>query len=138
MEYLPHYLDDYNGSELIIQEHYKTIYHHTPCSLYKYQSTYIQALPPLWDMPNYYYMYNLSSESKLIRPIRYNDFIVWGPPVSPRCQEAVDKMVEHGARLGVPLASHKTVGPILSLTLLGITVDTEANELRLPEDKLTR
>ena len=67
-----------------------------------------------------------------------DDFIVWGPPASPRCQEALDKMVEHCARLGVPLARHKTVGPTSSLTFLGITVDTEANELRLPEDKLTR
>ena len=39
--------------------------------MYKYQSTYIQALPPLWDMPNYYYMYSLSYGSELIRPIRY-------------------------------------------------------------------
>ena len=41
--------------------------------MYKYQSTYIQALPPLWDMPKYYYMYSLSSGSESIRPIRYNE-----------------------------------------------------------------
>ena len=42
-----------------------------PHSIYKYQSTYMQALPPLRDMPNYYYMHSLLSGSELIRPIRY-------------------------------------------------------------------
>ena len=46
-----------------------TIYHNT---LYKYQSTYIQSLPPLWHRHDYYYMYSLLYRLELIRPIRYN------------------------------------------------------------------
>ncbi len=39
-------------------------------------------------------------------------------------------------RLGVPLAPEKIVGPTTELTYLGIVIDTEKMELRLPEDKL--
>ena len=67
-----------------------------------------------------------------------DDFIVWGPPGSPRCQEALDTMVQCCAQLGVPLVTHKTVGPTSCLTFLGITIDTNANELRLPDDELAR
>ena len=56
-----------NGSELIIEEHYNTIYH-TLCTN---TSRHIQALSPLWDMPNYYYMYSLLFGSELIKPILY-------------------------------------------------------------------
>ena len=67
-----------------------------------------------------------------------DDFIVIGPPRSPQCQQALDTMIRSCAHLGVPLASQKTVGPTTCLTFLGITIDTLANELRLPPDKLTR
>ena len=42
------------------------------------------------------------------------------------------------AHLEVPLVADKTVGPMTCLTFLGITIDTEANELRLPEEKLAK
>ena len=59
-----------NGSKLIsIQENYKMIHHSLSI---KFQSTYIQALPPLWERHNYYYMNSLSYGLELIRPIRYN------------------------------------------------------------------
>ena len=45
-----------------IQEHYNTIHH----TLYKYQTTYIQVLPPLQDMHDCYYMYIIPYELKLI------------------------------------------------------------------------
>ena len=47
-------------------------------------------------------------------------------------------MLSTFAPLGVPLVVHKTVGPTACLTFLGITIDTVANELRLPADKLER
>ena len=67
-----------------------------------------------------------------------DDFIVLGPPHSSRCQWALDILLATFARLGVPLAVDKTVGPIACLTFLGIVIDTVANELRLPADKLER
>ena len=41
-------------------------------------------------------------------------------------------------RLRVPIAPHKTVGPTVQLQYLGIILDTDSMEARLPLDKLTR
>ena len=40
--------------------------------------------------------------------------------------------------LNVPLAKHKTVGPITSIEYLGIILDTDNMLAKLPEDKLCR
>ena len=40
--------------------------------------------------------------------------------------------------MGVPIAANKTCGPTMCLVFLGIEIDPEAHELRLPSDKLTR
>ena len=40
--------------------------------------------------------------------------------------------------LGVPIAPHKSVGPLTCITFLGIEVDTRALALRLPREKLER
>ena len=42
------------------------------------------------------------------------------------------------ATLGIPLASEKVEGSSTALTFLGIILDTETMEARLPEDKLQR
>ena len=41
-------------------------------------------------------------------------------------------------KVGVPIAEHKTEGPVKCLTFLGIELDTENMEARLPKDKLSR
>ena len=41
-------------------------------------------------------------------------------------------------QLGIPLAEHKTVGPCHKLEYLGIILDTQAMEARLPLDKMAR
>ncbi|XP_002737621.2 uncharacterized protein LOC100376830, partial [Saccoglossus kowalevskii] len=41
-------------------------------------------------------------------------------------------------RLGIPLAKQKTVGPCCKLEYLGIELDTNHMQARLPEDKLAR
>ena len=40
--------------------------------------------------------------------------------------------------MGIPVAAHKTEGPASCVTFLGILIDTQAYELRLPADKLSR
>ena len=40
------------------------------------------------------------------------------------------------AKIGVPLAPGKTVGPTTALQFLGVTLDSVSMEARLPEDKL--
>lgn len=65
-----------------------------------------------------------------------DDFIMLGPAHSGNCRKALDVVLEGCERLGVPLAMEKLEGPATCLTFLGIEVDTEAMELRLPEKKL--
>ena len=67
-----------------------------------------------------------------------DDFIVLARPQSPDCQRDLSTLLEGCVELGVPIASHKTEGPATCLVFLGIEVDTVANELRLPGDKLRR
>ena len=38
----------------------------------------------------------------------------------------------------LPIAPHKTVGPTEQLQYLGIFIDTDRMEARLPDDKLSR
>ena len=40
-------------------------------------------------------------------------------------------------KLGLPIATEKTEGPLMRLTFLGIDMDTKALVLCLPFDKLT-
>jgi len=67
-----------------------------------------------------------------------NDFITVGPPDSPVCESNMQKLGEICTELGVLVATAKTVGPTTCLTLLGIEVDTDRLELRLPQEKLQR
>ena len=66
-----------------------------------------------------------------------DDFLVINHPADDADRSmAVITMVFR--RLGLPIAPHKTVGPVHALEYLGITLDTVKMEARLPEDKLVR
>ena len=65
-----------------------------------------------------------------------DDFIMLGPAHSRRCRKALDVVLESCECLWVPLAMKRLEGPTTSPTFLGIKVDTEAMELRLPAKKL--
>ena len=67
-----------------------------------------------------------------------DDFMVFGKPGSGECQEALTLSLEIFRRLGVPVAKQKTEGPATTLTFLGIELDSEAMEVRLPREKLER
>ena len=74
-----------------------------------------------------------------IEVIHYlDDFLLFCPPGSLCCERALSASMELCAKLGVPLAAHKTEGPSTRITFLGIELDTEARTVRLPEDKLRR
>jgi hypothetical protein len=67
-----------------------------------------------------------------------DDFLLLGSPNSQQGRELLT-ITEHSlTRLGIPIAEHKTEGPATTLTFLGILVDSEKFELRLPADKLAR
>lgn len=60
--------------------------------------------------------------------------------VEPGREEEAERMlkfaVEMCARLGLPIAPDKTEGPVTMLTFLGIELDTQALEARLPAPRL--
>jgi len=65
-----------------------------------------------------------------------DDYIVIAPPQSPLCQSWSELLLAECAQLGVPIASPKTDGLTTVVTFLGILIDTDRGELRLPQDKL--
>ena len=67
-----------------------------------------------------------------------DDYLTMGPPASAICQRNLDIFISLCADLGVPLASEKLEGPSTSLSFLGIILDTDRMEIRLPSDKLIR
>ena len=67
-----------------------------------------------------------------------NDYLTIGPPNSHSCQRNLSLLVEVCTMLGIPLTLDKVVGPSTALEFLGIVLDTERMEARLPRDKLSR
>ena len=67
-----------------------------------------------------------------------DDFVLVGPPDSPRCLHDYRTLVATCEQLGMVLAEEKSEGPAPCLTVLGIEIDSKAMELRLPPDKLQR
>ena len=77
--------------------------------------------------------------SGIQRVIHYlDDFLFAGPPGSDACAAALRTAVPLCSRLGLPVAPNKVAGPDTSLTFLGIEIDTIRQELRLPQDKISK
>ena len=67
-----------------------------------------------------------------------DDFLIIGPADSPACKQNLNTFIQLCDSLGIPLASEKIEGPSISLSFLGIHLDTAHMEIKLPEDKLSR
>ena len=65
-----------------------------------------------------------------------DNFLVVGNP--EECSRALSLSLGHCARLGVPIATHKTEGPSPKLVFLGIELDASKGTIRLPTKKLCR
>ena len=65
-----------------------------------------------------------------------DDFLLLGPPGSLACATALRTFLSLCEELGVPVAEEKTEGPVTTLTFLGIEINTQSMQLRLPSDKL--
>ena len=80
------------------------------------------------------------AEHNKVTPLLHclDDFLTLGPPQSEVCHHnlATLKLLCHN--LGVPLALEKVEGPTTCLPFLGIIIDTNRMEARLPDDKLAR
>lgn len=67
-----------------------------------------------------------------------DDFLLVGPPSSHVCHEALATTMALCEELGFPVAPEKTEGPKTTITFLGIEIDSQAGQLRLPQEKLAR
>ena len=65
-----------------------------------------------------------------------DDFLLIGPPESREASQAKEIATTVFGELGAPITSQKTEGPSLRITFLGLLVDTEAFQVRLPDEKL--
>ena len=67
-----------------------------------------------------------------------DDFVVVGPPGSYGCAQTLQIALETCKEVGFPVAGEKTEGPTTVLTVLGIEIDSNKMELRLPESRLSK
>ena len=67
-----------------------------------------------------------------------DDFSIVGSPRSPECGQNLEVALAACAELGFPVATEKTEGPVTTITLLGIELDSEQLQLRLPQEKLRK
>ena len=65
-----------------------------------------------------------------------DDFLLLGPPDYPICAEVLRILLQLSEELGVLVAGGKTEGPTTLLEFLGIEIDTELLQMRLPQAKL--
>ena len=67
-----------------------------------------------------------------------DDFLFVGPPNYEACLSHLDKFLHMANVLGVPIKEEKTVLPCTTLTFVGIELDSEQMEKRLPVDKIVK
>ena len=67
-----------------------------------------------------------------------DDFITLGPPRSPQCQRNIKGIRQVCRSTGTPLEEDKCEGPASVMTFLGMQLDSQKLEIRLPADKLER
>ena len=67
-----------------------------------------------------------------------DDYLTMGPPRPTVCQQDINIFIFLCTELGFPLAVEKSEGMSTSLSFLGIILDMERMETRLPADKLAR
>ena len=67
-----------------------------------------------------------------------DDFLFFVPPAAGTGSATLTKAMQVLKNLGIPVATHKTEGPSCIVTFLGILIDTQSLQLRLPPEKLGR
>lgn len=70
--------------------------------------------------------------------LHYLDDFIFAANSRSAAEEMKQTLVDTWEQLGIPMEPSKLEGPETCLTFLGIEVDTEALQLRLPADKLSR
>ena len=83
----------------------------------------------LWILQN---NYNILHSTNYL-----DDYFIAGPANSKVCHNNLRLAISVFDKLGIPLAPEKVVSPCSTLTYLGIVIDSEKMELRLPDDKMS-
>ena len=65
-----------------------------------------------------------------------DDYLLMEQPASPRCGHRLETFLRVCNLLGVPVALDKLEGPSTSLTFLGLELDSNRQEIRLPPTKI--
>ncbi|XP_071118414.1 uncharacterized protein [Haliotis cracherodii] len=65
-----------------------------------------------------------------------DDFLTGDTAGTSHCSDNINGCVNTLEQLGVPIAHDKTVGPTTKLTFLGLEIDTNAMQIRIPESKI--
>ena len=67
-----------------------------------------------------------------------DDFITVGPPDSSQCQSNLSGIIQTCKLTGTPLEVEKCEGPATIITFLGMELDTQLMQIRLPPEKLEK
>ena len=67
-----------------------------------------------------------------------DDFITIGGEDTEECADNLSMLLQMCATLGIQVAPEKTVTPTPFITFLGIEIDSIAQQLRLPAEKMAR
>ena len=65
-----------------------------------------------------------------------DDFITVGRHGAAECADNMAIMLQTCERVGLPVAHERSEGPATRLTFLGMELDTQSLEIRLPAEKL--
>ena len=66
------------------------------------------------------------------------DFLFLGPPESNLCHNSLTAFYSVAKQIGFPIKEEQTVLPTTVITCLGLELDSDKLEVRLPEDKLVK
>ena len=98
----------------------------------------LRSAPKLFTALTDGFMWILYSRGVKWRLHYLDDFLLLDPVSTTDCHDALATTLRACAEMGLPVAPEKTVGPCTRLTFLGIKIDMEALQLRLPQDKCDR
>ena len=65
-----------------------------------------------------------------------DDDLIIAPPDSPECHILLAKFLQVCKLLGFPVAAEKVDGPATSIVFLGLELDSDLHQIRLPAEKL--
>lgn len=68
--------------------------------------------------------------------VKVLDDFLFLAPTELKCVRALDCFRDLANSINLPLAEHKTVAPVNCLEFLGVELDCESSEIRLPAEKL--